>query len=87
MKFKWLLFLLLLQDAVLFAQNASLLASIRQDSAISLYLTQDWKQIEKHKKDKAYQDGFGYHHHSCQGENQGQYAAPDLLPASAQSQV
>ena len=55
MKFKWLLFLLLLQDAVLFAQNASLLASIRQDSAISLYLTQDWKQIEKHKKDKAYQ--------------------------------
>jgi hypothetical protein len=28
---------------------------IRQDSALHLYLTQDWRYIEKHKKEKAYQ--------------------------------
>ncbi len=55
MKFRWLLYLLLLQDVALFAQNSSLMASISQDSAIKLYLTQDWKHIEKHKKEKTYQ--------------------------------
>ena len=49
-----ILFLLTITLEV-FCQGTSLLQEIKQDSAISLYLTQDWKQIEKHKKDKAYQ--------------------------------
>lgn len=55
MKFKWLLFMFLVHDADLHAQNESLLESIGQDSAVHLYLTQDWKHIEKNKKDKTYQ--------------------------------
>jgi hypothetical protein len=35
-------------------QDISLLHSIRQDSAIDLYLRVDWKHIEKTKKDKVY---------------------------------
>jgi hypothetical protein len=31
------------------------LQEIEQDSALHLYLKQDWKNIEKHKKDKSYQ--------------------------------
>lgn len=50
-----ILLLLLIHSTGLLCQGTSLLQEIKQDSAISLYLTQDWKQIEKHKKDKAYQ--------------------------------
>ncbi len=50
-----ILFLLTITPEVL-CQGTSLLQEIKQDSAISLYLTQDWRNIEKHKKDKAYQN-------------------------------
>ena len=36
-------------------QSSSLLDEIKQDSAIDLFIRQDWKQIEKKKKEKTYQ--------------------------------
>lgn len=37
------------------SQELSLFQDIHQDSALHLYLRQDWKNIEKHKEDKVYQ--------------------------------
>ncbi len=56
MKMSALISLLMLFVAGLSGQTESLLSSIKQDSAISLFLTLDWKHIEKNKKDKNYQD-------------------------------
>jgi hypothetical protein len=36
-------------------QSVSLLEDIKQDSALDLYIRQDWKQLEKKKKEKTYQ--------------------------------
>jgi hypothetical protein len=36
-------------------QPLSLLASLKQDTVVDLYLTIDWKEIVKHKREKAYQ--------------------------------
>lgn len=47
--------LLLLCSLSLQGQDISLLQEIKQDSALHLFLRQDWKNIEKHKEDKAYQ--------------------------------
>jgi hypothetical protein len=38
-----------------FGQQTSLLEEIKQDSALDLYITQDWKTLEKKKKEKTYQ--------------------------------
>jgi hypothetical protein len=46
--------LLFLVRLDLHAQLPSLLEEIKQDSAVDLYLTLDWKNIEKHKNDKIY---------------------------------
>ena len=40
--------------SVLEAQEISLLSGIKQDSALDVYLTLDWKSLEKNKKDKTY---------------------------------
>lgn len=40
---------------LLWSQAESFLQAIRQDSATDIYLSQDWKNMEKHKADKAYQ--------------------------------
>jgi len=40
---------------VCYGQQSSLLQEIRQDSALDLYITQDWKTLEKKKKEKTYQ--------------------------------
>src|SRR4029079_3722588 len=50
----FLFFLLPLQD-LLFAQKASFLQTMHQDSAFDVYLRLDWKNLERHKKDKVYQ--------------------------------
>ena len=55
MKTVCITFLLLLVGIRLPGQEISLLQDIRQDSALHLYLRQDWKNIEKHKEDKTYQ--------------------------------
>lgn len=55
LKLLYIILILLIKTTAIFCQGTSLLQEIKQDSAISLYLTQDWKQIEKHKKDKVYQ--------------------------------
>lgn len=54
---KQLFFILLLlcSRSILTGQQSSFLQEIKQDSALHLYLRQDWKNIEKHKKDKVYQ--------------------------------
>ncbi len=39
-----------------FGQQQSLLVSIKQNTAIDLYLTVDWKNLIKQKNEKAYQD-------------------------------
>ena len=38
-----------------YSQQTSLLEEIKQDSALDLYITQDWKALEKKKKEKTYQ--------------------------------
>jgi hypothetical protein len=52
--FVFFLFLILL-GVQLHAQPASFLHEMEQDSAVDIYLRLDWKHLEKHKKDKAYQ--------------------------------
>ncbi len=54
MKSTALAFFFFLNSLVLTGQATSLLQEIKQDSALDLYLTLDWKEIEKHKKDKTY---------------------------------
>ena len=39
---------------VLSGQAVSVLEKIKQDSAVDVYLTLDWKDLEKHKIDKIY---------------------------------
>lgn len=55
MKQSYLILLFLICTSVLAGQQVSLLQEIKQDSALHLYLKQNWKNIEKHKKDKVYQ--------------------------------
>lgn len=54
MKSTFLFLLFFLNGLVLTGQATSFLQEIKQDSAIDLYLTLDWKDIERHKQDKAY---------------------------------
>lgn len=55
MKLTSALFFILFTLTVSYSQQASLLREIKQDSALELYLTQDWKTLEKKKKEKSYQ--------------------------------
>jgi len=55
MKVFILFLLLILSGPPLHAQSVSFLHEIEQDSVFDVYLRLDWKQLEKHKKDKAYQ--------------------------------
>jgi hypothetical protein len=48
--------LLLVSLNVSYSQQASLLQEIKQDSALELFITQDWKTLEKKKKEKTYQE-------------------------------
>lgn len=49
-----LIFYLLFLTERIFSQDISLLHFIQQDSALDLYLSLNWKELEKHKNDKAY---------------------------------
>ncbi|MEP6793186.1 MAG: hypothetical protein ABJB16_02585 [Saprospiraceae bacterium] len=54
MKSALLNILFFLHCLVLTGQTKSFLQDIKQDSAIDLYLTLNWKSIERHKKDQTY---------------------------------
>ena len=49
-----LLLTFFLASQVSFGQQVSLLENLKQDTAINLYLTADWNEIVKNKKEKAY---------------------------------
>ncbi|HZV70051.1 MAG TPA: hypothetical protein VFG10_10925 [Saprospiraceae bacterium] len=57
MRIALLSFLFVLNGLVLTGQSESFLQKIKQDSAVDLYLTLDWKDMERHKKDKTYLPG------------------------------
>ena len=54
MKLLTLTFLFFLHVLVSSGQAVSVLEKIKQDSAVDVYLTLDWKDLEKHKNDKVY---------------------------------
>ncbi len=54
MRSSLLCFLFFLNCLVLTGQTESFLQDIKQDSALDLYLTLNWKSIERHKKDQTY---------------------------------
>ena len=54
MKSKALIFFFLLCNLISTGQAPSFLQEIKQDSAIDLYLSLNWKELEKHKMEKAY---------------------------------
>ncbi|MEP6647104.1 MAG: hypothetical protein ABJC12_08435 [Saprospiraceae bacterium] len=57
MKSASFIFFFIIHCCILQGQAGSFLKEIRQDSAIDFYLTTDWKNIERHKKDKVYVPG------------------------------
>lgn len=57
MKSHFFCLVFLLNGLLLAGQSQSFLQDIRQDTAVDLYVTLNWKDLERHKKDKSYMPG------------------------------